>query len=1143
MRSVASRWPARNGRLAIGLTVLATAAALAAGPADAASAASPPGAASPAAGQPAVAGPALFLLNGDQVISSPAPDGRTASVVRLVPGAGAVITEGLGRRQYDIPAYALPFLDHGLNPSLFSLTALRKAESAGRLPVRLSYAGPRPALPGITITSTGAGTASGYLTAASARTFGAALARQFRADHARASYGRDGMFASGTTITVAGAGAWPARARPDFPMHTLTVGGTNVAGQPDTGDLAEVLNAANPNTFGDPIESLSAFYHGVAKFSVPAGPYWAIGYFGTGQAPRLVVQPQFTVSGQDTTVSLAASSAQQVTLSTPRPSVPSSTSVLVVRGGLHGTSAAVGVFSTSAWINPTKIKPTVGTLRSYTEAEQTSPAGARSPYAYLLAPASPPGVIPDQHWVITPASLATVTNRFYQARPSNGLFFGYGGSLAQWTSEVGGSLLPQAMPGTETQYVTASPSVIWGDQTFPQSKLAGDGSFGLLSPRPGSRLTENWNQYPLHPQPDAQVLTGAAARTVREKPSAYRIGNTLVLLSVPFSDNMPGHLGPEGSGPPGVTGRYAVYQNGAEIAHGNPFASPGPHSQGGPADGIGVPVRLTTRPSAIRLVLTATRKVTPPLSESTTTVWTWRSHRDPGARVPAGWFCQAKILGKLVRDCAVQPMLALDYHVRGMALDGSTAPGPQLIGLDVTHIQPAGQSRIASAAVQVSVNGGRTWRPARVRADGGGRFAVRFTPARGHDVTLRVSARDAAGSTVTETIRDAYRVRPQARTSTGDPAPRHACPTAQPGHASCYVIYQPRHLTPAAGHAGWAGPALTSNHPAGLGATQLEQAYHLPVSRQTHQTIAVSIAYNTPHLAQYLARYRAWYHLPACTTASGCLRIVNQHGQATPLPASSVKTGWDVEATLDVSMISAACPRCHIVVVEGNSNSFGDLAATENTAARLGAQVISNSYGARETGAAYAEARAYHHPGHTIVVATGDYGYTAAQLPAALATVTAVGGTELAQADNPRGWTERTWLSQIGASSSGCSAYVAKPAWQHDPHCDGRTVADVSAAASDISIYEPVYGGWLNVDGTSAAAPLVAGIYGLAGNAATIPLGYAYAHSHDLFDITKGTNSGFVPPRQACGDDYLCVAKPGYDGPTGLGTPNGTGAF
>jgi hypothetical protein len=450
------------------------------------------------------------------------------------------------------------------------------------------------------------------------------------------------------------------------------------------------------------------------------------------------------------------------------------------------------------------------------------------------------------------------------------------------------------------------------------------------------------------------VLAGAAARTLPRAPTAYRIGNTLVLQVAPFSDNTPGHSGPEGSRLPGETGRYAVYENGAEIAHGDPFTPAGPNSSGGLASGAGVPVGLTARPSTIRLVLTAARKVTPPLSESSTTVWTWRSRRDPGARVPAGWFCQAKIFGKLVRDCAVQPMLALDYHVRGLALDGSTAPGPQLIGLDVTHIQPGGQSRTSGATVHVSVDGGRTWRLARVTADGGGRFAVRFTQPPGRDVTLRVAARDASGGTITETLRDAYRVRRAgaALSVAGArllrPAPRPACPTARPGHASCYVIYQPRRVTPSAGRAGWAGPALASTHPTGLGATQLEQA---------------------------------------------------------------------------------------------------------------------------------------------------------------------------------------------------CSAYVAKPAWQHDAHCAGRTVADVSAAASDISIYNPVYGGWLNVDGTSAAAPLVAGVYGLAGNAATIPLGYAYAHRSDLFDITQGTNSGFATPRQACGDDYLCVAKPGYDAPTGLGTPNGTGAF
>ena len=132
-------------------------------------------------------------------------------------------------------------------------------------------------------------------------------------------------------------------------------------------------------------------------------------------------------------------------------------------------------------------------------------------------------------------------------------------------------------------------------------------------------------------------------------------------------------------------------------------------------------------------------------------------------------------------------------------------------------------------------------------------------------------------------------------------------------------------------------------------------------------------------------------------------------------------------------------------MVQASNATFGDLAAAEDTAARLGATAISNSYGARETGFSQAYAAHYHHPGHAIVVSSGDSGFGPANFPANLAWVTAAGGTQLAKAANSRGWTERVWNAGGGASGSGCSAYVAKPAWQHDPHCPGRTVADVSA--------------------------------------------------------------------------------------------------
>ena len=373
------------------------------------------------------------------------------------------------------------------------------------------------------------------------------------------------------------------------------------------------------------------------------------------------------------------------------------------------------------------------------------------------------------------------------------------------------------------------------------------------------------------------------------------------------------------------------------------------------------------------------------------------------------------------------------------------------------------------------------------------------------------------------------------------PVLRAACPVARRGLARCFALFARQARVDAAIAGGARGQAAA---PSGWGAPAIEAAYKLAVSRDPGQTVAVVDAYSTPALASDLAVYRNHYGLSACTTASGCLRIVNQQGKTSPLPSSSVPKGWDVETMLDVSMVSAACPHCRILVVEADSVGLGDLAAAEDTAARLGAQVISNSYGAREYGGAQIYAAAYAHPGHVIVASSGDDGFTAANFPANLDTVTAVGGTELTRAANARGWSETVWNTSVGASGSGCSAYAAKPSWQHDPHCPGRTVADMAAVAWDLAVYDSAQGGWLTVGGTSAAAPLIAGVYGLAGNAGTIKPGYEYAHARSLFDVTTGSNDWLEGARGAsCGHDYLCVAKKGYDAPTGLGTPDGTGAF
>jgi hypothetical protein len=356
------------------------------------------------------------------------------------------------------------------------------------------------------------------------------------------------------------------------------------------------------------------------------------------------------------------------------------------------------------------------------------------------------------------------------------------------------------------------------------------------------------------------------------------------------------------------------------------------------------------------------------------------------------------------------------------------------------------------------------------------------------------------------------------------PVERAACPDAGPGLLRCLTTYTP-------------GAARTLTGGVGWGADDLASAYRLPAEPGPDTVVGISIAFDAPNLEADLAAYRAQYGLPPCTTANGCFRKVNQQGAAAPLPATNF--GWALESTLDVSMVSAACPSCRIVVVEGNSPGFADLAETEDTAVRLGAKVVSNSYGAREGGAPLAFASHYQHPGVTVVASSGDTGFTAANYPAVVASTIAVGGTSLARDPaSPRGWTESAW--QRGGS--GCSAYIAKPVWQTDTHCAKRTVADIAAAAEDIAIHFADADGWISVNGTSASAPFVAGLVGRSGHAGAVQPAGLYAKAGSFLDVTTGSNDRTGTGRK-CGGDYLCVAGPGYDAPTGLGVPDGLAGF
>jgi hypothetical protein len=700
----------------------------------------------------------VFLVTGELI--STGPGGAAGVSIRTGgPGqdagpAGPLLTLTLGGTTYVMPVMAAPYLGRGLDPGLFQPTALARAEQGGRLPVRVAYSGPAPALPGVTITSSGGGAAVGYLTAAGARRFGAALARQYRSDHDRGSYGLDGLFGGGVGIALAGAPGPAPVPGPAFPMDTLTVSATNLRGRPDTGDFVIVGNVDDPARFSG-LEGRNFFYRGTARFSVPAGHYWAVGVFTSGRSERLVVLPQFTVGGA-TTVHLAERSASsKVAFTTPRPAALRAALFALFRGASNGDLFIVswlggGINGISLWVSPATSKPTVGTLQSTTAGQLTSPRGAPgTPYAYNLGYAGPPGIIPAQHFDVSPASLATVREHYYQDVASTGSWCTIGGALASGGAfDFGCLYLPVRLPGTQTQYLSTGPNVIW-QTSYGESPTsnAGGQSDDLRSFRAGQQATQDWNAYPLHPQPGTQVLHGSLAALFPSFPSAFRAGDTLTLDTTPFSDNYPGHAGTGFSTGPGakVSGSYAIYQNGILIAHGNP------------AHGI-TPVRVIATPAVISFTLTASRQGPAfPLSPASTTTWIWHTERQPAATVSPSWACGLASTG-YQRRCAVQPMMTLTYQVAGLALNGTTAPGPQTITLTASHLPLAKAAPVTSAAATVSFTGGQTWHPATVTAVSGGRFRITFNAPAGAEVTLQVHATDAAGGSVTETISNAYQV-------------------------------------------------------------------------------------------------------------------------------------------------------------------------------------------------------------------------------------------------------------------------------------------------------------------------------------------------------------------------------------------------
>jgi IPT/TIG domain len=398
------------------------------------------------------------------------------------------------------------------------------------------------------------------------------------------------------------------------------------------------------------------------------------------------------------------------------------------------------------------------------------------------------------------------------------------------------------------------------------------------------------------------------------------------------------------------------------------------------------------------------------------------------------------------------------------------------------------------------------------------------------------------------------------------------CANPPPGFASCQVLrligasitkaqLRSSAIRQAREAAHGASPAVVNSSPisGGLTPQSLHAAYSLPsetVASST-QTVAVVDAYNDPTAEADLGVYDKQFGLSACTTANGCFHKINQLGRASPLP--STQGEWSTEISLDVQMAHAICQTCHVLLVEANSAGYADLGTAVNAAVTAGATEISNSYGGPESSYFTNYNAPYNHPGVVITASSGDCGHfneacqsgNAANFPADSPDVVAVGGTTLS--GSGENWSSTAWSD----GGSGCSQVFTAPLWQASASnfsatgcASGRSVADVAAVGdpyTGVDVYDSTPAGngdatgWGVWGGTSAASPIIAAEFGLAGGAHGVEYPAATLYSNlgngsALYDVSSGSNG-------SCSNTTSCRAAVGFDGPSGVGSPLGLSAF
>jgi hypothetical protein len=1037
----------------------------------------------------------VALVTGDRVRVSTLSDGRQAAT--LLPGSPGygkpVQTMATPTATFVVPKMSWDVRRH-YDLSVFDVTALAAAPdetSRPELAVRfVDGATPRD-LPGLAVDESAARQTKAGATVAPATYSPGSLPER----------GLDQTALRGVAAVTQPASETRMQAAGDYQLHTLTVEGVNRRGRSLKAADVWVQNVDDGRLFIAPV----FLWNGSAKVMVPEGHYSVM----TGGWSWVVVESDIAVTG-DTTLMVDARDA------TTRPSEhveghrPIDTTVVLQRASER---AGTFTWSFSSWRFDTRVSPqrppAHGLLRSSVGATlmpRSGFLGADMETARLVSTRDYRAGIPaDLSFTHGRRDFARVTHDYYSNGPVRYTStFVY--PFAPWDGFAFISGVPAILPSSRPVWLQGDPRLSWlqsvdGVLQFRPFRLAVMRA-PFMSYGPG--VVEQ--PLPFFRGPVGPGLErGLDAARVGPGCLLCRKGNELrgrMPLWSAAGTRLDGTQWDRSMGSWSLESGWRTLDRG----HG----------------GINVSAELPAAEKEYLLTATASPDARAwQLSTRVSDTWTFRSGTGTG----------------------VVPLLMPSYVPRA-SLDGYLPQGRVSMRLSFENLGPASR-RVAKATVLYSADDFHSWRQATLTRLDKNTFRVTYvnperTPQR-RFVSLEVFGRDSAGNTVSERAMRVYRIGnsrltdSHGRTSDGSgpgspPAPdqgsgtdaKPACKRPVEGRYRCFALVD----------ASGAEAMLRAGDPAGWGATDLRDAYGVPAST-SDQTVAVVVAHHYPSAERDLNRYRRTFGLPPCTSASGCFTQINERGQPHNYPEPD--QGWALEAALDLQMVSAACPSCSIILAEANSPSTGSLNHTVDAAVAAGADVTNHSYGVTEYTGIRAANPHYDVDGVTAVAATGDSGYQPASFPASSPDVVAVGGTVLHRAGNPRGFREAAWTW----GGSGCSAYFAKPAYQSDSRCPNRTFADLSAVSQGVSVYSSFgFGrqrGWFVLSGTSVSSPFVAGLIAAAGGGGLKP-GDLYDPPDAFRDITRGSNGW-------CKRSYLCTALPGYDAPTGWGTPKGLRPF